>query len=133
VIPRRNQEEFVSSQSHSPLVNRIPAASRDDGAVRALTEVAAAEGRDLKESGLLCAGLLLAAVVSLVWSLPTPGVEAAFALLCFALIGREHARARAQFRRGIARAGAAKGLSEQEAGKTADALLKAWDASRPEG
>lgn len=124
----------MSLQSHSPVVTRIPVASRDDGvAARAVAEVAKAEGRDLKESGLLCAGLLLAAVVSLVLSLPTPGLGAAFALLCFVLIGREHARSRAQFRRGIARAGAAKGLTELEAEKTADALLKSWDASRPQG
>lgn len=123
----------MSSQSHNPPVDRISGASRDEGAARALADVAKTEGRDLKESGLLCAGLLLAAVVSLVFSLPTPGLSAAFALLCIVLIAREHARARAQFRRGIARVGEEKGLTKEEAEKTADGLLKAWDASRPQG
>ncbi|EYF00493.1 hypothetical protein [Chondromyces apiculatus] len=97
----------------------------------ALTEVANAQGRDLGESWILCAVLLAIALVCVAWSIPTSGMSAVFALLCLVLIGLEHARARARFRRSVVRAGLTRGLSEQEAEAAARALVKAWDTSRP--
>ncbi|KYG06038.1 hypothetical protein BE21_03340, partial [Sorangium cellulosum] len=99
------------------------------GAARALAQAMADGSRALGESMALCSVLLTVAIGCLAWSVPSPGASAGLAILSLVLISVEHTNARARFRRAVARAGAAHGLTASEAERAARALLEAGESA----
>ncbi|WP_437995692.1 hypothetical protein WMF26_31240 [Sorangium sp. So ce185] len=102
------------------------------GAARALAQAMADGSRALGESMVLCSVLLTVAIGCLAWSVPSPGASAGLAILSLVLISVEHRNARARFRRAVARAGAAHGLTAPEAERAARALLTAGESATAE-
>jgi hypothetical protein len=96
-------------------------------ATRAMVRTAQAEDHGLRISWLL-SGLSIALGLSvLAWSMPAPGIAALnFVVLSFALAMSEHYRARAHFRREVARAGQKHGLDAQQAARAAQAIEDVW-------
>ncbi|XXX72813.1 hypothetical protein WMF30_34710 [Sorangium sp. So ce134] len=98
-------------------------------AARALAQAVADGGRALGESMVMCSVLLTAAIGCLAWSVPSAGASAGLAILSLVLISVEHTNARARFRRAVAQAGAAHGLTPPEAERAARALLEAGESA----
>ncbi|AGP35588.1 hypothetical protein [Sorangium cellulosum] len=101
---------------------------------RALTAAAEAQGAERSESWELCGALLALATGWLAWSLPAPNPrDVLLVALCLTLVTLEYRRAGARFRKAIAAAAGARGMTASEAAREARRLDAAFRTARAAG
>ncbi|WP_437970171.1 hypothetical protein WMF04_13085 [Sorangium sp. So ce260] len=101
---------------------------------RTLAAAAEAQGAERSDSWELCGALLAVATGWLAWSLPAPNArDVLLVALCLTLVTLEYRRAGAQFRKAIAAAAGAGGLTAGEAAREAWRLDAAFRADRAAG
>ncbi|WP_237245308.1 MULTISPECIES: hypothetical protein [Sorangium] len=101
---------------------------------RALAAAAQAQGAERSESWELCGVLLAVATGWLAWSLPAPNArDVLLVALCLTLVTLEYRRAGARFRKAIAAAAGARGLTAGEAAREARRLDAAFRTARAAG